>query len=230
MHFLSARRMVDCGKGWTACVQGVLAGCYYLLFISKVPQQCKSLNPQHRYLPSQETPHRESCEHCEPRGIWKIPQSLRSMSLAWSNKSKTTPPRVFVSPSPLLHSKKICLKPRIYLSLTKHFARKMWVTERSLASECHFQLSPGLLPSVTENLSVHRAHSPPCTHLTDSRLENATHPLLRAFCALRGFTAGLETVGCAVTMLIFSNDFTYLQLFVSFFFLFASLFYKFNYM
>ena len=73
MHFLSARRMVDCGKGWTACTQGVLAGCYYLLFISKVPQQCKSLNPpQHRYLPSQETPHRESCEHVSPGASGKF--------------------------------------------------------------------------------------------------------------------------------------------------------------
>lgn len=115
------------GKRWTACAQGVLAGCYYLLFSSKSTSAMQSLNPQDRYLPSQETPHRESCEHCEPRGIWKIPQSLRSMSLAWSNKSKTTPPKFFEFLfHPLLYfiprksaSSKNILKPN------KAFARKM---------------------------------------------------------------------------------------------------------
>lgn len=61
------------GKGWTACAQGVLAGCYYLLFISKVPQQCKSLNPQDRYLPSQETPTERAVSIVSPGASGKFP-------------------------------------------------------------------------------------------------------------------------------------------------------------
>lgn len=112
---------------------------------------------------------------------WKIPVT-EEPSLPWSDKPKTTPPRVFEGfffLSPFLYliprkfaSSKNILKPN--RSFCKRCEQLKGVWHQNAIS---ILLAPGGCPIVTEGLSRHEACIPPCTHLSDPILENSLPPL-----------------------------------------------------
>lgn len=99
------------------------------------------------------------------------------------------PPLLYFSPRKFASSKDT-LKPN------RSFNKK----ERSLAPESHLHVNgPGSCPTVIESLPRHKAHTPPCTHLTDPPPQNTAAPPRSSWLLLHPLTtAKLETESCAV--------------------------------